>query len=74
MEGLVERGCVWLDDDDDDVVAPVGLNRRIFAGMRLTCSSSCMQEAGNPPTDPLSLWVNVWPTKSSTYLKHPSSS
>lgn len=66
MEGLVERACVWLDDDDDDdaAVAPVGLHCRIFAGMQLTCSSSCML-AGNPPMDPLSLWVNAWSARSS---------
>lgn len=75
MEGLVERGCVWLDDDDDDdVVAPVDFKCRIFAGMQLSCSSSCML-AGNP------LWSHYLcglmlgqPSHLKLHLKHPSSS
>lgn len=72
VEGLVEGGCVRLDDD---AVAPVGLNCRIFAGMQLTCSSSCML-AANPPMDTLSSvglmrGQSGHPNPSS---KHPSSS
>lgn len=53
VDGLVDGGCVRLDDD---AVAPVGLNCRVFAGMLLTCSFRCML-AGDSPLERLSVWV-----------------
>lgn len=49
---LVDGGCVRLDDD---AVAPVGLNCRVFAGMQLTCSFRC-KLAGDSPLERLSVW------------------
>lgn len=53
VEGLVDGGCVRLDDD---AVAPVGLNCRVFACMQLTCSFRC-KLAGDSPLERLSVWV-----------------
>lgn len=47
-------GCVRLDAAAAAAVAPVGPNRRVFAGMQLTCSSH-RRLAGDSPLERLSV-------------------